>query len=498
MVGTLVTKIKKIHDRQRNVRWFFRTEEQNLEIGKQFAEQYRSIALANAENSDELGTSLPAPLNEARQAYENQAIMSIQRFTADIEKPKRRMIEVAERGISNLSLMRSDLFHYLSVLAKMHHFWWIVWPLFIGGLLVLSALDFAPTTLVFQSLMTGDSIDIVGIEPTTARSYMLLAATLAFLMMIVSIGHIAAKFIASSYLDGEVPIAGWALAAFMIIVFVTVAGIRFEHEQHTAESAYADHVMELERQALQGTAIEKIITKKEFVDERFWPNAFHSAIFVIISLMIFISAGYLSLWRVYGDIRMIVRRHKHIKCRMLCSKLNAEMQVAYNIFHNEWENLRQSAQLEVEQFHRGIHLAMSANRALFGDDATCKAMHSQIHLTSRKFSELLKLPESYNENSKVWMPTTEEEWGLRYSTFFTEMVLWEAFTKGALDGMNHGISNPDSVLDAVAVVTNDPKYSGNHHPAVSMLEIGTQYQSGFVEGCQVPQGAGWLKAKNFA
>lgn len=499
MIGSLVTKIKKIYDRQQNVSWFYRTEEQNHELGKQLAEQYSAMAKLPAADRAEDSTSLPSPLNEARQAYENQVIMSIQRFTAETEKPKRRLSEIAERGISNLSLMRADLFYYLSVLAKIHHFWWFVWPLFIGGLLVLSALDFAPTMLVFQSLMSSDQIEIgsaFGLAPADARSYMLLAATLAFLVMIVSIGHVSAKFIGSSYLDGEVPVAGWALAVFMIIVFVTVSGIRFEHEQNTAHADYNTYIMALEKEALTGNSTEKPTTEKAFVEARFWSSVFHSGIFVIISLMIFIVAGYLSLWRVYGDIRMIVRRHKHIKCRILCSELDAEMQAAHNALHYEWENLRQSAQLEVEQVHFGVNLAMHDNRSLFGADTTRQQIQSLMHRISRRFSELLKLPQSYKETSKEWMPTTEETWGLRYSTFFTEIAKWEAFYKGALDGMYTGTSNPDSV--PVASFTSNPKYSGDHHPAVSKLEIDTQYEAGFKEGCKVPHGAGWLLSKSLA
>jgi hypothetical protein len=106
-------------------------------------------------------------------------------------------------------------------------------------------------------------------------------------------------------------------------------------------------------------------------------------------------------------------------------------------------------------------------KGLFGDDNAHKRIQTLMHSISSRFSEMLQLPGSYADDSIVWMPHCEEEWGLRYSTFFTETALYGAFNKGALNGIEHGVSNPNSL----APVTGNPKYAGDDHPAISASDL---------------------------
>ncbi len=394
--------------------------------------------------------------------------------------------------------MRRDLFSSSKTLAFMGKWKLVVWLIFIFGLFGLAALDFAPTLLVFESLMESDSVSIgaaLGMDDDTARLGILILSTFSFLMIIVLIGHVVAKLVASSYLDGEVPVFGLVISLVVALVFVDVAWIREQHEIKNIESSYEAYTRSFNKEILMGRRAE---TEKPMAIDEWKPGyitraLFSSAIFVLISIMIFIVAVYFSLWRVYGDIRMITRHFKQNKYRINCAKLTAELRNESNLLNNSWEKLRQSAQMEVEQFMIGVRQGIHTNLDQYDEGrAHLDNIEAAISDINEEFSKRLELPVSYRNADVTLVPDHEEEWGLRYNTFLTEAVLYEAYEKGLKDAVNSGVSNSDSAVNAIVDYQSSDAKRPNWLPGLTHEECDKQYVAGFVEGTAVPYGAAWF------
>jgi hypothetical protein len=480
----------------RTFKWYFNPRWLNVELGEK-AEPTLREQLKATDDKANAKVHVQPELEEIRQAYENKAIDSVEQFRKNTNRLYSKLDVCAEKGITNAHLMRRDLFSYSKTLAFMNKYKFFVWIIFFIGLFALAALDFAPTLLVFESLMDSDSVSIgsaIGLDDDKARLLILLMSTGSFLIIIVLIGHVVAKLVASSYLDGEVPIFGIAISLIVALVFVDVAWIRETHEIKSIETSYESYVKSYAKDIAMGrrTAEEKPLAINDWKPSYITRAFFSSAIFVLISLMIFIVAVYFSLWRVYGDIRMITRHFKQNRYRIQCAQMTSALRNEANLLNNGWEKLRQSAQIEVEQYmigvRQGIHKNLSAYEGKDNQLAKIEAAISSINL---EFSQRLELPRTYTNSANTSIPKHEEEWGLRYSTFLAEAVLYEAFEKGTKDAINLGVKNPDSAVDAIVDYQTEDK-SVQWLPGLNKEECDKQYEAGFIEGSKVPHGVSWL------
>jgi hypothetical protein len=224
----------------RTFKWYFNPRWLNVELGEK-AEPTLREQLKATDDKANAKVHVQPELEEIRQAYENKAIDSVEQFRKNTNRLYSKLDVCAEKGITNAHLMRRDLFSYSKTLAFMNKYKFFVWIIFFIGLFALAALDFAPTLLVFESLMDSDSVSIgsaIGLDDDKARLLILLMSTGSFLIIIVLIGHVVAKLVASSYLDGEVPIFGIAISLIVALVFVDVAWIRETHEIKSIETSY--------------------------------------------------------------------------------------------------------------------------------------------------------------------------------------------------------------------------------------------------------------------
>lgn len=498
---------KWVYDKLRNyrhVRWYYNTYAQNVEYGKNAAAHVLAHARVSESNAnapiEQTGAVdaklenvvLPAELEEIRQAYENKGVDFVEKFRRGTSKIFKDLDVCSEMGQANIGLLRNDLFSYLKTYSFIQQYKALVWILFIFGLIGLSMLDLAPSLLVFEALMENDNVSIgalIGVDDSVMRNLLLSASTLSFLIVIVLMGHVVAKLVAATYLDGEIPWVGIAIGALVLAVFFTVAWIRYNHESKTTYESYSGYVKKFERDKLTGTALaDKPLTMEEWQPGNQVRALFNSAIFVQISVMIFVVAIYLSLWRLYGDLRMITRRFKHIRYRVRCAKLSASLRSENNSLVNSWERLRQSAQIELEQFLAGITQAVRQSPEMF--EGLEWPMQQVIFAMRKQFSECLQLPQVYDKTASVLLPGSEEGWGMRYEVFMTEVIWYEAFSKGANDAINHGLENPDSVVHAIS----------SHSESAALLEdvnpetLKKNYEAGFREGKHIPHGAAWKNA----
>lgn len=453
----------------------------------------------NGRISTQLDSTMPAEISEIRQAYESKSIDFVDTFRDRTKKILGLLEACSEKGLANMGLLRSDLYSYLRTFGFILRYKILVWTLFVLGLIVLTILDIAPTLLVFEGLMEGDTVSIgrlLGISDERMRDLIMALATTGFLAGVVMMGHVVAKLIASTYLDGEVPTFGIGLAIVVLSIFVIVAGLRFQNELRTQEENYAAYVKDFERKAALGTSGTKdLLTLDQWKPGYMGRAAFHAAMFVMISLMIFIIAVYLSLWRVYGDIRMITRRYKHIRYRFNVAALTAALRFENNALINHWERLRQSAQLEVEQFMAGVEQGMNERKDLQPSER--QQIQTAMRYIVRLFDKWLQLPEVYRHSDRVVLPGNEEEWGMRHNVFVIESALFEAYYKGALDGFNHGVRNPHSVTDAIS--EHIPVGAAQRLlPDVTPEQMLRQYEAGFTEGENVPNAPSTLRRKHAA
>jgi len=479
----------------RSFKWYYNPRWLNVELGQKAEPTLRQQLQAKGANT-EGKVHVPPELEEIRQAYENKAIDTVEEFRKKTSRLFSKLDVCAEKGITNAHLMRRDLFSYSKTLAFMNKYKFFVWIIFFAGLIGLAALDFAPTLLVFESLMESDSVSIgaaLGMEDDTARLGILILSTFSFLMIIVLIGHVVAKLVASSYLDGEVPVFGIIISVVVALVFIDVAWIREAHEVKSIESSYDAYVKNFNKEITMGrrAAEEKPLIIDEWKPGYITRAFFSSAIFVLISLMIFIVAVYFSLWRVYGDIRMITRHFKQNRYRIRCAELTAQLRNESNLLNNSWEKLRQSAQMEVEQFMIGVRQGVHQNLKEYDQVQSLNLIESAISNINQEFSARLELPLSYKNSESTFLPGHEEEWGLRYSTFLAEAVLYEAFEKGTKDAVNLGIKNPESAVDAIVDYQCVDEKHPQWLPGLNKEECDKQYEAGFIEGSKVPHGAAW-------
>jgi hypothetical protein len=485
----------------RAFKWYYNPRWLNVELGENAEPTLRQQLKTNLidENAK---VHVPPELEEIRQAYENKAIDSVEQFRKNTNRLYAQLDVCAEKGITNAHLMRRDLFSYSKTLAFMGKYKFFVWVIFFLGLIGLAALDFAPTLLVFESLMDSDSISIgsaIGMDDETARLMILIMSTMSFLFIIVLIGHVVAKLVASSYLDGEVPIFGIVISLVVALVFVDVAWIRESHEVKSIETSYDSYVKSYAKDIAMGrrTADEKPLVIDDWKPGYITRAFFSSAIFVLISLMIFIVAVYFSLWRVYGDIRMITRHFKQNRYRIRCAELTSALRNEANLLNNGWEKLRQSAQIEVEQYMIGVRQGIHANLKQYdGSNNLLTKIESSISSINAEFSNRLELPRTYTNSENTSIPSHEEEWGLRYSTFLAEAVLYEAFEKGTKDAINLGVKNPDSAVDAIVDYKCTDEKSVHWLPGLNKTECDKQYEAGFIEGSKVPHGVAWLTERS--
>ncbi len=486
----------------RHFRWIYNSRHINVENGQHATEHIRAMgeefSRGLPRDAENLKAMLPSELHEIREAYETKSVDFVERFRQRTAPLLKELDVTCEKGLTNMTLLRIDQFSYLKTLGFMNRWKPAVWILFILTITGLTLLDIAPSLLIFEGLMENDSVTIgrlIGSSDETMRDLILLLATVGFLTGVVGTAHVVAKVIGSSYLDGEVPAFGIAFALFVAILFVVVAGLRYGHEVSTQEDSYASYTKDFEKKKALGMATtDKVLTIDQWRPGYLTRAGFHASMFVLISLMIFLIAIYVSLWKMYGDLRLLTRRFKHFRYRVTAAKLSAQLRSEDYDLTNRWQKLRQSAQVEAQQFLVGVRKGMDLKDPPY-DYQTRMQMQQAIDHISNLFGKVVRLPAAFTQTEKASIPANEEEWGMRYGTFCAEAALFDAFSKGAVDAFYHGERNPNSIVDAVSD-HSAPGTDKRLMPVVTKTEMEIQYTAGFVEGSQVPYGKAWELAKN--
>lgn len=481
-------------------RWYYNPRWININYGKEYEPFIRALLKARVQDATskiEDAQDVPPQLEEIRQAYERKSIDVIEDFRNETGKLFEKLNVVSEKGETNTMVMRRDMSGYLKSKAFAEKWKSLVWVLFILGVAGLASIDFAPSLLIFEALMEGDAVSIgalFGLEDDLARSMIMILSTAGFLIMIAFMGHVIAKVAVSSYFDGEIPIVGIFMFALMIFMFYTVSSIRYQHELKVAEESYQEYVHEFEKKQAMGISLK--LSEPISIDE--WTpgyqtrSFFNSAIFVMISAMIFIVAIYLSFWRMYGDVRFITRQFKQNKYRVKCAEYTSQLRFQSEKLNNSWENLRQSAQIEVEQFLIGIKQGMIQNVSEYNTDQI-KQVNQFISSISKEFSARLNMPQSYFNAENTSLPSHEEEWGMRYTLFYSSAISYDVYCKGALDAIMTGKHNPNSAMDGITKYFSNKngEKSSNWLPALNDEELLTQYNAGFDEGKVIKNGAAY-------
>ncbi len=461
---------------------------------------------------------LPAHLIELKDTYENAMVS---RFEGDYLRKTRKLaakLDVAcVAGIENIQLMRSGIFHWLSVQQLMKRWGIVVWVLFFLGMATLAVLDFAPATLVFNTLMEDE-----GIVPMICREmaapaaggplqcvrYLLdretitLVAILAFLFGVVMIGHVLAKIFLGEFFDRNISGIGIGLLIVTVGVFVMLSGIRFVHEEKVSLQKYEEEKSRLEIAIMnappsavsleqQMNYMQSADGKAAFLSGYFWKNIFASSLFSIISLIIMLIAVYLSLWREYGDIRYMIRQRKFITSRIAAEEIRTELESFSNSLIAKLSQLRQSAQREVAEFFGGVEAGI--------DPAAPVALRMAILECSRTmrtaFNDSLSIPAAITDHASTRLPESELDWGSQYCTYIENAVFYDAFEKGAQDAVNMGVRNPKSISASLTTTIALTEAWKKAHPNINDTRLDVEYEAGYVEGSRVKFGVGW-KSEN--
>lgn len=492
--------------------WF----KNNRNAGKACAEHIKTIMAAELRDGEcRNDPSLPAHLIELKDSYEN-AMAS--RYEDGYLRPARKMAAKLDvlciEGIENIQLMRSGLFRHLSVMSFMHKWGWAAWTLFMLALLGLTFLDFAPTTLVFNTLMEDEaiqgmicmgntSVDDYGATVCNGqylvdRSSIIFLSISAFLVCIVMIGHVLAKIFFGEYFDRNVSVLGKGLLAVVTVVFFLLSGIRYVHEERVAVQLYESTVNQARQADLMAQTpeskakleyLESEDGKSAIIGEQRLKNIFASALFSIMSLMILLGAIYLSLWHQHGDIGYLIRQRKFITTRIEVERIRTELENIYNRYKTTIAELRQSAQREVAEFFIGVE------ETLVSDSADSKQeLFSCIRKMREAFNKSLDIPDSISDPSGTRLPESELDWGVLYRSYLENVLFYDAFEKGAQDAVNLGEANPDSALSGMSTSLQTDSKWRNAHPNISDKDIQKQYAAGFVEGSKVKYGNAWKMA----
>lgn len=455
---------------------------------------------------------LPAHLIELKDAYENTMVT---RYEDNYLRKTRKLasnLDVAcVSGIENIQLMRSGIFHWLSVQRLMKHWGILVWAGFVLGLVLLMAIDFAPATLVFNTLMEDE-----GIVPMFCRQFAVpaeggppqcvnylfdretitLFAILAFLFIVVMIGHVLAKIFLGEYFDRNVSGMGKVILVVTVAVFFILSGIRFFHEERVSLQKYEAEKSRLELAILNAPSsadslaqanLQSAEGKAAFLSQDRWKNIFASSLFSIISLSIMLIAVYLSLWREHGDIRYLIRQRKFIISRITVEEIRTELEGFSNSFNAKISQLRQSAQREVAEFIEGVEAGVES-----GASHALRMAILECSRTMRKtFNDNLSIPADIAKSDSSRLPESELDWGSSYCSFIENTLSYDAFDKGAQDAVNTGIRNPKSICAALTTTIALTEKWKVAHPKVNDDWLDEQYGAGYVEGSRVKFGMAW-------
>jgi len=465
-----------------------------------------SFAVPGKEN-----IALPAHLVELKDTYENAMATRYEDFyLRKTRKLTEELDNTCMRGIENIQLMRSGIFHWLSVQKAMEKYRIWVWAVFVLGLAALTVLDFAPTTLVFNTLMEDE-----GIVPMICRSFaapaeggppqcisylfdretITLVAILAFIFGVVMIGHILAKIFFGEYFDRNMSVVGKGILAVTVAIFFVLSGIRFFHEERVSLQKYENEVSKIElavmnapsdNLARQASNLQSTEGKTAFLSEYRWKNIFASSLFSIISLIIMLIAIYLSLWREHGEIRYLIRQRKFITSRIRAEEIRSELENISNSFTSKLSQLRQSAQREVAEFLEGVEGGIASENS-----AQLTAIMGFSRLMREVFNESLKTPDAISDKEKTRLPSSEMDWGSQHLSFIENSLFYDAFEKGAQDAVNIGVRNPNSICAALSLSIALKK----DMPNVNDERLEVEYQAGYDEGSRIRYGMEWAAAR---
>lgn len=454
---------------------------------------------------------LPAHLIELKDAYENAMANRYEDVYLRKTRKLASSLDVAcVRGTENIQLMRSGIFHWLSVQKLMEHWKILVWAGFILGLIMLMMLDFAPSTLVFNTLMEDE-----GIVPMICRSYAIpaeggpsqcvsylfdretitLVAIIAFLFGVVMIGHILAKIFFGEYYDSNVSAVGWAILVVIVLVFIVLSGIRYFHEERVSLQKYEKETSRLELDIMNAPSddltkqlnyLQSAEGKTAFLSEDRWKNIFASSLFSIISLIIMLVAVYLSLWREHGDIRYLIRQRKFITSRIAVEVIRTELENITNALTANISQLRQSAQREVAEFLEGVEVGIASENT-----EQRKATMEFSKLIREVFNKSLNMPDQISDQQTTRLPASEMDWGAQYLSFIENTFFYDAFEKGAQDAVNTGVRNPKSICAAISPSISEKEKLRRDMPNINDGRIDEQYEAGYIEGSTIKYGKAW-------
>ncbi len=488
----------------------------NVKAGAQWVDQIKALATQEREGlpcSD--NPPLPAHLIEIKDTYENAMVSRYEdHYIRTSKKLAEELDVVCISGTENIQLMRSGMFNWLSDGRIMKRWAPYFWALFILGMLLLAILDFAPTTLVFSTLMEDEGIAPMyclhsvptpdGVEQCTRylldRESITLLAVLAFLFGVVMTGHVMARVFFGEYFDRNVSMLGKGLLAIVALIFVLLSGIRYIHEEKVALQKYSMEVRDAERTVLDAVStdvardaennlayLKSPETKAAKLAESKLKNIFASSIFSIISLMIMLAALYLSIWHKHGDVGYLIRQRKFITARIQAEEIRTQIEDIYNIFSAKIGQLRQSAQREAAEFFIGAETAIESSLS-----ATQRvAMLECIKQMRESFNKSVALPSAMSDHMSMRLPQSELDWGAHYRSFIENALCYDAFEKGAQDAVNLGVRNVDSIAASLTTsIVNDQKWQAAH-PKIEDATLLCQYEAGFLEGTKVEHGKCW-------
>jgi hypothetical protein len=445
---------------------------------------------------------LPAALKELKDVYESAMVEAKERFDAESRRALQSLNKACAVGTSITERLESGLSGYLSTLARVKRHRWRHTLWFVGLLLICVVLDFVPTKLVMDSAFQSEIIEPVLCGGTSDclidRDLMLVMAVLAFLSVVMIIGHVAAVFAGGDYFDDIRTTVGWVVIASAVGVILALTVARFVHEQETSEDLYLKHLAGLQErldEAKMGDPLSKssetvVLTKQldklsspegkeKWLGLKRWRMISNASLFTILTVVVFFGAMWASLVHRYKDLDHLRRQRTVTRAYKKAVRALSRLDSCYQTFLNAVEDFRQSAQREVAEFCRGAEKE-AANSGM--EPGQWRLFMEVLKAVQTSFNTSLQLPGNIANPAKTSLPADDLDWGhhAAVQSFFDKLVLYDALEQGGRDAIDIGQEMPDSVLPRICP---SPRAApGARHACATDEEIKKKYQAGFKLG----------------
>ncbi len=494
------------------MRWFYRLFRVNFWEGRKSAKDILSQLGNDRAGTPKDDPVIPAYLITIKNAYENAMVEALDGYVSGISPDQFRLNKTATQGAENIQLMQTGLFDHLRKrLAALRN------PIrntliFVVLMVLLVFLDFAPTKLVFDSILQHEPIVpmLCSVPEASAaagalaadaenclidRDVISMIAILGFLAAVVMMGHFCAAQVGGEYFDGSRSALGWAMIIITVLSILVLTIARVNHEIGVVEQKYATHLRDMKEQTVESrlqksaetAVLERSLSiasseegKSAWMQQYYLRVAGNAGIFTVLSLLVFLAAFFLSLWHKYIDFDHYRRQRTLIYTRLLAEKIRSGMEIRYNRLRHELEEYQQSAQREMGEFFQG---AEKGARKLGLEPAQLDKLHACFRRIQEKFNSVLKMPEGLDKPEFSVFPRGELDWGETYKTFLEHLVFYDAFEKGGLDAINVREPNPGSILTRVSLSINDAEEVHKKSlPEISRANTITHYEAGYKEG----------------